>query len=138
MNSVALAAEADLSVEEFIDLLHRSTLSARRPVDDRKRIEGMLRNADLTMTARTAEGLLVGAARALTDFEYCTYLSDLAVDVSYQRQGLGRRLLEFTHDQAGRHTNLILLAAPAAESYYPHIGLQAHPSCWFQPGLDLQ
>lgn len=136
MNSVSLAAEPDLAVDEFVSVLQRSTLAARRPVDDLKRVEGMLRNADLIITARADDGLLVGVARALTDFEYCTYLSDLAVDTSFQRQGLGRRLLEFTHAQAGRHTNLILLAAPAAKSYYPHIGLQSHPSCWFQPGLD--
>jgi transcription termination factor NusA len=39
----------------------------------------MLAHADIILTAR-AGLLLVGVARALTDFSYCTYLADLAVD----------------------------------------------------------
>ena len=31
----------------------------------------------------------MGVSRAITDFAYCTYLSDLAVDESYQKQGIG-------------------------------------------------
>lgn len=86
-----------LQADEFVDCLIRSTLAERRPVDDIARIEGMLRHADLIITARTTSGLLVGVARALTDFHYCTYLSDLAVDVHYQRSGIGRELIAKTH-----------------------------------------
>jgi len=42
----------------------------------------------------------------------------------------GRELIRPTHAAAGLHTVLILLAAPAARSYYPHIGMVAHDSCW--------
>ena len=77
-----------------------------------------------------AGGLLVGASRAITDFSYCTYLSDLAVDGQFQRQGIGRELIHRTHEAAGFKTTLILLSAPAARSYYPHIGMQPHDSCW--------
>jgi hypothetical protein len=31
---------------------------------------------------------------------------------------------------------LILLAAPKAVDYYPHIGMQQHPSCWFIPRVE--
>jgi GNAT superfamily N-acetyltransferase len=89
----------------------------------------MLRQADLIVTARDA-GRLVGISRAITDFSYCCYLSDLAVDAAYQRRGIGKRLIAQTHQAAGELTTLILLAAPAAESYYPRIGMQQHPSCW--------
>ena len=78
--SIRYAIEPDLSTEEFIDVLRRSTLSERRPVDERQTIQGMLRHADLILTARQ-DGRLVGVARAITDFSFCTYLSDLAVDV---------------------------------------------------------
>ncbi|MBL8891797.1 MAG: GNAT family N-acetyltransferase [Planctomycetaceae bacterium] len=122
--------EPQLSSAEFVDILNRSTLAERRPVECAKTIEGMLRNADVIATARTDDGLLIGVSRAITDFHYCTYLSDLAVDQAYQRQGIGRRLIEFTHQQAGLATTLILLSAPKAVSYYPHIGMQQHPSCW--------
>lgn len=124
--------EPELSCNEFVDLLVRSTLAARRPVDNLDVIGGMLRNADVIITAR-AEGKLVGVSRAITDFAYCTYLSDLAVDVACQRQGIGRELIRHTHTRAGLHTSLVLLAAPLAQEYYPHIGLTAHPSCWMIP-----
>jgi predicted N-acetyltransferase YhbS len=93
----------------------------------------MIRNANVLITARTESGLLVGVSRAITDFHYCTYLSDLAVDVYYQGKHIGRELVERTHQEAGKHTLLVLLAAPKAESYYPHIGMQPHPSAWILP-----
>ena len=123
--------EPQLSVEEFIDVLVRSTLGERRPVDDRERIKSMLRNADLIVTARL-NGRLVGVSRAITDFAFCTYLSDLAVDESCQKQGIGRKLIERTHEAAGLMTRLILIAAPKARSYYPHIGMVPHDSCWMR------
>ena len=123
--------EPELSTDEFIDVLVRSTLGERRPVDDRERIESMLKNADLIVTARS-NGRLVGVSRAITDFAFCTYLSDLAVDESCQKQGIGRKLIERTHEAAGLMTRLILIAAPKARSYYPHIGMVPHDSCWMR------
>jgi len=121
-----------LSPTTFIDLLHRSTLAERRPVDDAETIAGMLANADLTVMAWDGE-LLVGVARSVTDFHYCCYLSDLAVDEAYQRQGIGVELIAHTQAQLGPRCNLILLAAPAAADYYGHIGFNHHPRCWILP-----
>lgn len=126
------AIEPDVGVSEFIDVLQRSTLAERRPIHDRQVIAGMLKHADVIATARSG-GLLVGVSRALTDFNYCTYLSDLAVDEAFQRRGIGRELIRRTHVAAGLQTRLILLAAPKARSYYPHIGMQPHDSCWMIP-----
>jgi predicted N-acetyltransferase YhbS len=127
--SITYRPEPDLGPEEFIDVLVRSTLAERRPVGDRRRIEQMLQNADIILAAR-ADGRLVGVSRAITDFAYCAYLSDLAVDMAFQRRGIGRELISQTHQAAGLHTTLILLAAPKAETYYPHIGMTRHESCW--------
>ena len=80
--------------------------------------------------AADPDGLLVGISRAITDYHFCTYLSDLAVDEAYQRRGIGQELIRRTHEAAGRKTQLILLAAPKARSYYPHIGMAVHDSCW--------
>ena len=129
MNAIEFQLEPQLTAAEFIDVLRRSTLAERRPVDDPDRIAAMLRNADIIVTARAA-GVLVGVSRAITDFAYCTYLSDLAVDEQRQKQGIGRRLIDETHRAAGLQTRLILLSAPGARSYYPHIGLLPHDSCW--------
>jgi GNAT superfamily N-acetyltransferase len=124
--------EPDLAPAEFIDLLVRSTLAERRPVHELDTIRGMIANADVILTARDGPQL-VGVSRAITDFSYCTYLSDLAVDQDYQRRGIGQELLRRTHEAAGLQTTLILLAAPKAQSYYPHIGMTKHESCWIIP-----
>jgi GNAT superfamily N-acetyltransferase len=121
--------EPDLEPAEFIDVLVRSRLGERRPIDRPEVIAAMLANADVVVTAR-ANGRLVGISRAVTDFAYCTYLSDLAVDEAYQRRGIGRELIRRTHEAGGLGTTLILLAAPKARTYYPHIGMQPHDSCW--------
>lgn len=130
MSSIVYALELDLGAEEFVDVLVRSTLAERRPVGDRDRIVRMLSNASLVLTARTTEGLLIGVSRAITDYSYCTYLSDLAVDVAHQRRGIGRELIRRTHEAAGLETSLVLLSAPNAETYYPHVGMLQHKSCW--------
>lgn len=129
---IEISLEPHLSAEEFRSILVASTLAERRPGDDLPRLQAMLRNADLIVTARD-QGALVGVSRAITDFSYCCYLSDLAVDARYQRQGIGKRLIEETHRAAGEGTTLILLAAPAAESYYPKIGMKHMPNAWAIP-----
>jgi len=128
--NVTYQEEPNLKPEDFIDVLVRSTLAERRPVSDLDTIRGMLTNADVIVTARL-DGLLIGVSRAITDFAYCTYLSDLAVDEQHQRRGIGKELIRRTHEVAGLHTTLILLAAPKAQAYYPHIGMTKHESCWF-------
>jgi len=116
----------------FREILVTSTLAQRRPADDLERLERMLRHADIIVTARDGKRL-VGISRAVTDFAYCCYLSDLAVDITYQRRGIGQNLIKETHLSAGRCTTLILVSAPAAETYYPRIGMQQVTSCWSIP-----
>jgi GNAT superfamily N-acetyltransferase len=124
----------DLNLDEVIELYRASTLGERRPVDDRERMGAMLKNANLVVSAWDGD-LLVGIARALSDFCYITYLSDLAVRVSHQRKGIGRELIRRTQEAGGAKTLLLLLAAPAAEKYYPHVGFTQHPQAWLlHPG----
>ena len=118
-----------ISAAEFIDLLRRSTLAERRPVDAPHCIEAMLAHANLLCTAWEGEKL-VGVARSVTDFEYCCYLSDLAVDLSYQRRGIGKQLIALTQSKLGSRAKIILLAAPKAQEYYPKIGFESHRSAW--------
>jgi predicted N-acetyltransferase YhbS len=129
---IAYKLEPDLSVEEFIEVLVRSTLAERRPVNEIETIRKMLAEADILVTARQ-DGRIVGVSRAISDFSFCTYLSDLAVDQAFQGCGIGRELIRLTHEAAGLATMLILLAAPKAQTYYPHIGMTRHESCWIVP-----
>lgn len=123
----------DLDIDAVIALYIASTLRQRRPVTDKDRMAAMLANASLVITAWDGN-LLVGISRALSDFAYVTYLSDLAVRVSHQRMGIGKALVQRTR-QAAPRTKIVLLAAPAAVDYYPHIGFQHHPHAWlWEPG----
>jgi predicted N-acetyltransferase YhbS len=120
----------DLDLDQVIALYIDSTLGERRPVADRERMRLMLANANLVVTAWDG-AVLVGISRALSDFAFTTYLSDLAVRLAYQRQGIGVELIRRTRDAAGPQTSLVLLSAPAAEQYYPRIGMKSHHSAWW-------
>jgi predicted N-acetyltransferase YhbS len=127
----------DLDLDEVIEVYVESTLGERRPVADRERMGGMLREANLVVTARDGGGL-VGIARSVSDFHYATYLSDLAVRLSYQKRGIGKELIRRTQ-LAAPQAALILLSAPAAVDYYPRIGFTRHDSAWvLRPGQPLR
>ena len=118
-----------ITTDQFIELLENSTLGERRPINDRECMEGMISNSNLTVSAWEF-GNLVGIARSMTDFHYACYLSDLAVSKEYQKCGIGRQLQIVTQRQLGSKCNLILIAAPAANTYYEHIGFSNVPTCW--------
>lgn len=125
-----------LDLDQVIELYVASTLGERRPVHDRGRMQRMIAESNLVFTAWD-DALLVGISRAFSDFAYATYLSDLAVRESHQRQGIGRELIRLTRDAAPQ-ANLILLAAPKAVDYYPRIGFARHESAWIlKPGQEL-
>jgi GNAT superfamily N-acetyltransferase len=123
--SITYRTGNELNLAATIDLYKASTLGERRPVADAERMAAMIGNADL----------LVWISRALSDFSYATYLSDLAVRVSHQRRGIGKELIRRTQEAAGTHVRIILLAAPASAEYYGHIGSMHHPRAWtLEPG----
>ena len=114
--------QQSLTAAQFADVLNRSGI--HRPTADLPRLQTMLDEADILWTAWDGERL-VGVARALTDYAYACYLSDLAVDASHQRQGIGKTLVAHLQAQIGADVALILLAAANAMDYYPKIGFEA-------------
>ena len=118
----------DVDLDELIDVYVDSTLGERRPVEDRERMARMLDEANLVITAWDGE-LMVGVSRSITDWVYCTYLSDLAVRLGYQARGIGKELIRLTR-LAAPDSSVILLAAPKAVGYYPKIGMNRHDSAW--------
>ena len=127
----------DLDIDTAYELYVASTLGERRPIDDRARFETMLRSANLTITAWDGE-LLVGISRSITDWAWFTYLSDLAVRVSHQKQGIGVELMRRTQ-AAAPQASLLLLAAPKAKDYYGHVGFTNATNAWIlRPGETLK
>ena len=122
----------NITIEEFIEVLKNSTLGKRRPIDDLKTIKGMIENSNLIVTA-SIDNKVIGIARAVTDFNYCCYLSDLAVDTKYQKNGIGKQLISKVQEQLNDKCKIILLSAPDAKEYYPKIGFTQHNSAWILP-----
>ncbi|WP_108649109.1 GNAT family N-acetyltransferase [Dongshaea marina] len=118
-----------ITVEQFRHVLQTSTLGERRPIEDESCLQSMLDHGNLTVTAWEGEEL-IGIARSVTDFSFCCYLSDLAVSQQIQAKGVGKELIRQTRTRLGDKCAIILLAAPAAQNYYPHIGFKPHNSAW--------
>lgn len=95
----------------------------KRPSDDLHRLQKMIENSNVLITAWDGEKL-VGVARAITDFSYCCYLSDLAVIEQYKEKGIGAELVRLVQNQIGDEVALILLSSPIAMEYYPKIGFE--------------
>ncbi|MFC0323366.1 GNAT family N-acetyltransferase [Gallibacterium melopsittaci] len=128
---IVYKTDIQLTAQQYIELLKQTTLGARRPIHDIDRITKMLQNSDLLITAWNGEHL-VGVARAVTDFAYCCYLSDLAVSEQWQKQGIGKQLIQTLQEKVDAECKIILLSAPQAINYYPHIGFTQHPSAWIK------
>lgn len=124
------AVEDDVSAEEFRVLLIDSGLGVRRPVEDLPRIEAMLKNANVVVTARI-DGDLVGVARSLTDYAFCCYLSDLAVSERAKGMGIGAKLIEVTRKHVGPKVSVILNSVPESVGFYEHINMQPLPNCFW-------
>ncbi|WP_310379694.1 GNAT family N-acetyltransferase [Flavobacterium sp.] len=120
--------EENVTLEEFRAVLLNSTLGERRPVDEPERLLAMLQHGNLIVTARD-NGKLIGVSRSLTDYSFCTYLSDLAVNQDYQKMGIGTELIRQTK-LATPKAKLILLSAPQAVGYYPKIGMTKWEQCY--------
>jgi len=118
----------DIDVDEMIEVYIDSTLGERRPVAERERMSRMLSEANLVVTAWD-DATMVGISRSITDWVFCTYLSDLAIRQAYQGQGIGKELIRRTRDETPEAT-VILLSAPKAVDYYPKIGMTRHNSAW--------
>lgn len=134
MDKITYQIENQLVLEEFRELLMTSTLGERRPVDDKDRMQKMLECANLIITARQGKQL-VGIARSLTDQAFCTYLSDLAVHLDHQKQGVGKELIRLTK-AAFPQAKVILISAPKAVGFYPKIGMSRHENCYILEDIE--
>ncbi|MFD2114406.1 GNAT family N-acetyltransferase [Paenibacillus yanchengensis] len=117
--NVIYKASKDISVVDVIQVFRNSGIV--RPIDQPERIQAMLDHADILLTAWTGNRM-IGVARAITDWSYCCYLSDLAVDKDFQKLGIGKSLIYKVQEEIGDEVSLILLAAPNAMTYYPKVG----------------
>lgn len=133
-SQILYAREPALDIAEFRHVLVESGLGETRPVDDDARLQAMLSGANLVLTARLdVEGKpLIGVARALTDFSWVCYISELAVSQSAQGLGIGKGLMDEARRQLGPSVAISLISMPDAVGFYERIGMTHMPDAfWF-------
>ncbi len=119
--SIRYQINAPLTAAQVADVFKSAGL--KRPIDDLARIQRMIDNADTTVSAWDGDQL-AGIGRAITDYSYCCYLSDLAVRPEYQKKGIGTDLIRRLQEHLGDEVSLLLVSAPSAEDYYSRIGFE--------------
>jgi N-acetylglutamate synthase-like GNAT family acetyltransferase len=107
------------SALQVIDLYDKAALP--RPTNDPDRIKKMFQNSNLIITAWDKDKL-VGVSRTITDWVWCSYLADLAVNPDYKKSGIGKKLIDLTREKTGEQSMLLLLSVPTAMDYYPKVG----------------
>jgi GNAT superfamily N-acetyltransferase len=118
--------EERITAAEYIDFLKRTDLGSQYPRERfAERIGKLVDTVSISLTARNAEGLLAGVLFGLTDYAYWLYVTDLGVDRSYERQGIGRRLLKKAHELAGGEQDIAvyLIANENAVPFYEKCGM---------------
>ncbi|WP_077624134.1 GNAT family N-acetyltransferase [Sediminibacillus massiliensis] len=128
--AVIYEVNGKINEQELAEVFKSSGI--KRPHQDVKRLSSMIEKANLIITARE-NGTLIGVGRALTDFVYCCYLSDLAVHRDYQKSGVGRKILDKVREEIGEQTALVLLSAPGAMEYYPKVEFQKAENAFLIP-----
>ena len=116
-----------ISAEEYIDFLKRTDLGSQYPQERfRERIEKLVKNASISIVARSGAGQVIGVCFAITDFAYWMFLTDLGIDRRYVRRGIGRKMVERAMEAAGGQENIILYtcANSAAIPFYQKLGMK--------------
>ena len=119
--------EERLSADEYVDFLKRTDLGSQYPKERfRERIEKLVRNVSISLVARNEQQTVVGVLFGLTDFCYWLYVTDLGVDRSYERQGVGRKLMRKAHELAGGEKDIAvyLIANENAVPFYEKLGMK--------------
>ena len=127
MDSTVTIKEERISPEEYIDFLKRTDLGSQYPKERfAERIEKLVGNVSISLVARNEEGTAVGVLFGLTDFAYWLYITDLGVDRAYERQGIGKRLMQTAHAIAGgeKDVAVYLVANENAVPFYEKLGME--------------
>ncbi len=130
MEGITYKVNTGLDVRAVAEVFQSSGIN--RPVEDLSRIRRMLNNANLLVSA-WHDQTLVGLVRALSDFSYCCYISDIAVSRQYQRKGIGTGMVRVLRDQLSEEVMVLLIATEDAMNYYKHLCFEKHERAWYVP-----
>ncbi|MDN6639470.1 MAG: GNAT family N-acetyltransferase [Tetragenococcus sp.] len=118
---IEIKVNEPLSVEQVATLYQETAFD--KPLEDKNRLQEMINHTPLVLSAWSDENLL-GFARCLTDFEYFCYLSDVLILPNYQKQGIGKMLINEMKEYLGTRTTISLRADDDALGFYEKIGFE--------------
>ena len=121
--TIVYAQEHALSAAEYIAVLGSTYMASRRPVGNVERVTKILAGSNMVVTAREADGAIVGVLRGISDGEWVCYVADLVVHADHQRKGIGTGLLDECKRLLGPGMGIVLVAYPEAVDYYRRIGM---------------
>lgn len=130
---ITYSRDEDISFEEYHEFLTRTDLGSQYPKERfKERLTKSLKSRSIGITARNENGILVGIAFAITDFAYFLFLTDLGVDRSYVKQGIGTQLMKRIQDDAGGEDDITVITVSNDEAYgfYEKSGLK-NQECLF-------
>jgi GNAT superfamily N-acetyltransferase len=127
MTGIVYARETDLSSADYIAVVGETYMRDSRPIGNPSRVDEMLSGSNFVVTAREADGTIVGLARGMNDGAWVCYCADLAVRESYQGKGIGKALLDKMAELLGPRVGIALIAYPEAAKFYRKIGLDEYP-----------
>lgn len=121
--------EERLTPEAYIDFLKRTNLGSQYPKERfQERIAKLVKNVSISLVARDEDNnhQIVGVLFGLTDFCYWLYVTDLGVDRSYEKQGIGSQLMKQAHTIAGGEKDIAvyLIANDQAIPFYEKLGMK--------------
>ena len=126
--TIIYAQEQALSAADYIAVLGSTYMGERRPIGNVARVTRMLAGSNMIVTARDADGAIVGVLRGISDGEWVCYVADLVVHADHQRKGIGTGLLDECKRILGPGMGIVLVAYPEAEAYYRKIGMGEMPA----------
>ena len=126
---VSYSTDKNIDLDQLITLYKNSFTEIPRPVDSKSKIQDLLTHSNLIISAWNDKNL-IGICRGFTDFNFVTYISDLAVARPYQKKGIGKELLNQAKLYSKDSKRLVLLSSVAANSYYKKIGFESHERAW--------
>nr|WP_308282144.1 GNAT family N-acetyltransferase [Providencia rettgeri] len=118
-----------ISIEDFIRLIHQSSFKETVPTDNLTKLDAMLNNADLLISAWDEEQV-VGFVRAVTDFSSCCYICELAIDTNYQKHGIDRHLMRLAAEELPSECNLLFFSTDSNLTEYLRLGFTQSPRAW--------
>ena len=127
-----------LSAKEYCDL--RAAVGWKPIVEDQA--QSGIDHSDFVIACRDGQQI-VGCARVFWDKGYIAYLADVMVKPDYQRQGIGKRLVDeciaYIDRQLkeGWRIKIVIVSAKGKEPFYERFGFEVRPNEKDGAGMQL-